>query len=104
MSFRAKLVATHAANATIAPTERSMPPVTMTKVMPTAMMPMTEICLSMLVRLDMVRNTLELNDSTTNSATNATYTPYLPRKSPIQLNFPLGSIDVHFIRPYPSRR
>src|SRR5256884_1152430 len=61
---------------TIDPTERSMPAVMITKVMPRAMMPVMEICLSTFKIFVGRRNTGERNAATKTSVRNAMRTPY----------------------------
>src|SRR5437660_7769869 len=61
---------------TIDPTERSMPAVMITKVMPRAMMPVMEICLSTFKIFVGRRNTGERNAATKTSMRNAMRTPY----------------------------
>src|SRR5713226_10053608 len=62
------LVPTKPANARMAPTERSMPPATITSVMPSAMMLMTAVCRTTLERFVALRNGGEAIASATNSA------------------------------------
>jgi len=68
---RAKLVAIQADKARTAPTDRSMPPDTMTKVMPIAMIPITDICLNIFAILVGVRKTSELTERIANKTRNA---------------------------------
>ena len=60
-----RVAATTAANAAIGPTDKSMPPDTMTSVMPSAMHALIDDCCRMLIRFGAVRKTGLNHEKTT---------------------------------------
>jgi len=62
--------ATTHASPTTEPEDKSMPPETITPVTPRAMRPMTEICLTILIKFILVRNAGEMIEAMMNIARN----------------------------------
>jgi len=63
-------------NARLAPTERSIPPVMMTKVCPIAIMAMTAVCIAMVFRFNPVRKYGLIIDRTIMHSTSIPSAPY----------------------------
>ena len=64
--------------ATIAPTERSMPPKIITRVMPRARKTLLETCRSTVIKFSVVRNTGDTIDKITHKTSNTNIMPILP--------------------------
>ena len=63
------------ASAKSEPTERSMPPAMITKVIPSAMMPLYETCREMLSKFEAEKNTLLVREHTSINVASAKYGP-----------------------------